>query len=212
VVHFAGGVTVEEIFLRCRAKIGTWRQFTTGDFQPSALLPPPSVAKGLFLTLARAVDWKEFDGAEVAVGRVSEAEPFRVYQHMWVFPVGSSEREKMVRSGADHGTSCEKYHMRPSIREFLCGIDVVLGLRASPEIVTRVRAGLTDGPILWAGDTCLLWDDVSEEAPLPDLHWAVRVPGGTGPAFPLDCQVDRTCAASSRRALFRWGSSPSWVR
>jgi CRISPR-associated protein Cas5t len=194
-------------FLRLRAGFGVWRYYTGGDFQQTAPVLPPSAACGLLCVLADA-PWESLNVARVAVGRLREAEPQRVLQHTLVHPTKSVDA---AGYGAAHG---EKFWTRPARRPFLSGIDVVVGIQAPAETAECLCAALADGPILWAGDTCFGFERVEVVGEVGHAEWAAPVPGGSGPAFPLDVRVDRADATKSVRRLFRWSPdlAEAWVK
>jgi CRISPR-associated protein Cas5t len=135
----------------------------------------------------------------------TESEICTLYQQLHSYPVGASGKEFKQRT---HGA---KYWIVPVRREFLVGLDLVLGIQAEPDLLDRVKKGLQgdlDQPrygLPFAGDNNFLFDRIdSLETPLPTL-WYVRMQPDDPPmrgSYRLTVGIDRADNSKTTSYLY----------
>jgi CRISPR-associated protein Cas5t len=150
---------------------------------------PPSAAFGLVLNLAGIEMRDSTQGPttlirpdlpclRLAIGTVpeTESEVCSIYQQLHSYPVGNSGKELKQRT---HGA---KYWIVPVRREFLVGLDIVLGIQTqATELLEQVIQGLRGElnqsryGLPFAGDNNFLFDRIDVlDAPLP-AFWYVQM-------------------------------------
>jgi CRISPR-associated protein Cas5t len=179
---------MECLWLRIRAPFAAFRGFQAGVYRATAPVMPPSTAFGLLLNLA-GVEMRDgtnrsttliradLPRLRLAIGVVpgAESEICTLYQQLHSYPVGASGKEFAART---HGA---KYWIVPVRREFLVGLDMVLGVQADQDLIQKVKQGLRGElntfryGLPFAGDSNFLFDriDMLEEPP-PTL-WYVQM-------------------------------------
>jgi CRISPR-associated protein Cas5t len=180
---------VEHIWLRIRAPFAAFRGFQAGVYRATAPIMPPSAAFGLVLNLAGIEMRDSTQGPttlirpdlpclRLAIGTVpeTESEVCSIYQQLHSYPVGNSGKELKQRT---HGA---KYWIVPVRREFLVGLDIVLGIQTqATELLEQVIQGLRGElnqsryGLPFAGDNNFLFDRIDVlDAPLP-AFWYVQM-------------------------------------
>jgi len=176
------------LWLRVRAPFAAFRGFQAGVYRATSPVMPPSVAFGLVLNLAGIEMRTPMSGQTtlirddlpnlcLAIGSVSgdRSEICTLYQQLHSYPVGNSGKELASRT---HGA---KYWIVPVRREFLVGLDVVIGIRADKGLFQRIRQGL-HGELdelrygfPFAGDNNFLFDKIDIVDEPPPTYWYVRM-------------------------------------
>lgn len=191
---------MECLWLRIRAPFAAFRGFQAGVYRATAPVMPPSTAFGLvlnlagiemrdstnrpttliradlpYLRLAIGLPCKELPTGELV--QETESEICTLYQQLHSYPVGASGKELATRT---HGA---KYWIVPVRREFLVGLDMVLGVKAGTQLLQKIQQGLRgelEQPrygLPFAGDNNFLFDriDILDEVP-PTLWYAQMQP------------------------------------
>jgi CRISPR-associated protein Cas5t len=180
---------VEHLWLRIRAPFAAFRGFQAGVYRATAPVMPPSAAFGLVLNLAgiemrdstqgpTTLIRQDLPCLRLAIGTVpeTESEVCSIYQQLHSYPVGNSGKELKQRT---HGA---KYWIVPVRREFLVGLDIVLGIQTqATELLEQVIQGLRGElnhsryGLPFAGDNNFLFDRIDVlDAPLP-AFWYVQM-------------------------------------
>jgi len=189
---------MEYLWLRIRAPFAAFRGFQAGVYRATAPIMPPSTALGLVLNLA-GIEMRDglnrpttliredipclklaigIPCSERSSGQIvpdTDSEVCTLYQQLHSYPVGASGKELAART---HGA---KYWIVPVRREFLVGLDIVLGVQANSDIVQRVKKGLRGELAIpryglpFAGDNSFLFDriDILEKPPL--TRWYIQM-------------------------------------
>ena len=179
---------------------------------------PPSAAYGLILNLA-GIEMRgslrepitpirvDLPPLKLAFGRIagSSSGISVLLQNMHNYPVGDTGKERKAKT---HGS---KHWIEPTYREIIVNLDMMLGVQAEPELISRVRSGLAgedDQPrygFPFAGDNNFRFDRIDcLDEPLP-AHWFVSIestldlePG----AVSLTVEIDRQNPSQTRSILF----------
>lgn len=175
------------LWLRCKAPFAAYRPMQAGSLRTTLPVMPYSSAWGLVLNLA-GIETRFH--AELLTTQINpSAPPLRIalglpgilpaigslYQHAHSYPVGSASKALQA------GTKGAKYHIAPVRREFLVGLDVVLGIEGEAQLIHRAVTGVqgrSDWPrygLPFAGDNNLLFDDILVLAEPPPCRWYVPV-------------------------------------
>lgn len=209
---------MECLWLRIRAPFAAFRGFQAGVYRATAPVMPPSTAFGLVLNLA-GIEMRDgldrpttliradVPRLQLAIGTVPglESEVCTLYQQLHSYPVGASGKELAART---HGA---KYWIVPVRREFLVGLDMVLGVQADQELIQKVEQGLRGElntsryGLPFAGDNNFLFDriDILEEPP-PTL-WYVQMQPDDPPmrgSYRLTVGIDRADNSKTTSFLY----------
>jgi CRISPR-associated protein Cas5t len=209
---------MECLWLRIRAPFAAFRGFQAGVYRATAPVMPPSTALGLVLNLA-GIEMRDSTNSpttliradlpclKLAIGIIpgAESEICTLYQQLHSYPVGASGKELATRT---HGA---KYWIVPVRREFLVGLDMILGIQAEEKLLLRVKQGLRgelEQPrygLPFAGDNNFLFDriDVLEQPP-PTL-WYVQMQPDDPPmrgSYRLTVGIDRADNSKTTSFLY----------
>jgi len=209
---------MSNLWLRIRAPFAAFRGFQAGVYRATAPVMPPSTALGLVLNLA-GIEMRDSEPGvttlirsdvpclRLAIGAVprSESETCSLYQQLHSYPVGASGKELKKRT---HGA---KYWIVPVRREFLVGLDMVLGVQADDAIVERVQKGLRGEldqeryGLPFAGDNSFLFDRIDVlSQPIPAL-WYIRMQPDDPPmrgSYRLTVGIDRANNSKTTSHLY----------
>jgi CRISPR-associated protein Cas5t len=206
------------LWLHLQAPFAAFRWMQAGVWRGTSPVIPHSTAWGLVLNLA-GIETRAADGGEttlvrndapafeLAVASLHEEPTSRttLYQQLHSYPVGNSGQELRAKT---HGN---KYWIAPVRRELLVGFDAIIAVRASDDIVNRVRSGL-EGTLSgsryglpFAGDNNLLFDRIDVLEQPPSARWFTPIAQGdearTG-SCRLTIGIDRRDASRTTSALF----------
>ncbi|EKQ84997.1 hypothetical protein LEP1GSC064_1750 [Leptospira kirschneri serovar Grippotyphosa str. Moskva] len=106
---------------------------------------------------------------EIAIGDIENAKKGSVYQQLHTYPVGDASK------GFREGTKGAKYHIIPTRREFLVGLNTMIGVRTNLSgFMKKIQSGLNGDienryGLPFAGDNNLLFNflEIYEEAIYP---------------------------------------------
>jgi CRISPR-associated protein Cas5t len=221
-------LNLSNLWLRIRAPFAAFRGFQAGVYRATAPVMPPSAAFGLVLNLAgiemrdstpgpTTLIRQDLPCLRLAIGLPSqqgldgnwapetESEVCTLYQQLHSYPVGNSGKELKQRT---HGA---KYWIVPVRREFLVGLDIVLGVQAEPELLQRVQQGLRGElshpryGLPFAGDNNFLFDRI-DVLPAPiSAHWYMRMQPDDLPmrgSYRLTVGIDRADNSQTTSYLF----------
>ena len=209
---------METLWLHVRAPFASFPSLLTGTYRDTMPIMPPSAAYGLILNLA-GVEMREnlqksitpirsnLPAIKLAFGRVagSNSEISVLLQNMHSYPIGKFGKERKAKA---HGS---KYWIEPTYREIIVNLDMMLGVQADSELITRIREEL-DGKsdrsyygFPFAGDNNFLFDRIEYlPQPLP-THWFLPVnsnlelePG----AFCLTVEINRQNPSQTKSVVF----------
>lgn len=209
---------MDDLWLRIRAPFAAFRGFQAGVYRTTAPVMPPSAAFGLVLNLAgiemrsnadqpTTLIRSDIPCLNLAIGTVagSQSETCTLYQQLHSYPVGNSGQELKQRT---HGA---KYWIVPVRREFLVGLDMVLGIQAEAELLQRVLQGLSgklDQPrygLPFAGDNNFLLDRIDVlSVPIP-TYWYVQIQPDDPPmrgSYRLTVGIDRADNSKTSSYLY----------
>lgn len=209
---------MDDLWLRIRAPFAAFRGFQAGVYRTTAPVMPPSAAFGLVLNLAgiemrsnadqpTTLIRSDIPCLNLAIGTVagSQSETCTLYQQLHSYPVGNSGQELKQRT---HGA---KYWIVPVRREFLVGLDMVLGIQAEAELLQRVLQGLSgklDQPrygLPFAGDNNFLLDRIDVlSVPIP-TYWYVQIQPDNPPmrgSYRLTVGIDRADNSKTSSYLY----------
>ena len=216
------------LWLRIRAPFAAFRGFQAGVYRATAPIMPPSTAFGLLLNLA-GIEMRDSTNRpttlirsdlpylRLAIGipclkQVSgawlpetDSEICTLYQQLHSYPVGNSGEELASRT---HGA---KYWIVPVRREFLVGLDIVLGVQAEAHLLQQIQQGLRGEleqsryGLPFAGDNNFLFDRIDVlDAPPPTLWYAQMQPDDS-PArssYRLTVGIDRADNSKTTSLLY----------
>ena len=209
---------METLWLRVRAPFASFSTLRTGTYRDTMPIIPPSAAYGLILNLA-GIEMRgslkesitpicsNLPSIKLAFGRVagSNNEISVLLQNMHSYPIGKSGADRKAKA---HGS---KYWIEPTYREIIINLDMMLGVQADSELITRIREEL-DGQsdrlyygFPFAGDNNFLFDRIDYlPEPLP-THWFLSVnsnlelePG----AVSLTIEINRQNPSQTKSILF----------
>lgn len=219
---------MECLWLRIRAPFAAFRGFQAGVYRATAPIMPPSTAFGLVLNLA-GIEMRESTNRpttliradlpclklaigipclEQASGEVvpeTESEVCTIYQQLHSYPVGASGKELAART---HGA---KYWIVPVRREFLVGLDMVLGVQSEPELIQQVQKGLAGKLTIpryglpFAGDNNFLFDRIDVLSQPPLTRWYVQMQPDDPPmrgSYRLTVGIDRADNSKTTSYLY----------
>jgi CRISPR-associated protein Cas5t len=179
---------------------------------------PPSAAYGLILNLA-GIEMRgslketitpirsNLPALKLAFGRVagSNSEISVLLQNMHNYPIGKTGKEHKTKT---HGN---KYWIELTYREIIVNLDIILGVQADSELITRIREeldGKSDRPCYgfpFAGDNNFLFDRIDFlDKPLP-THWFLSVNSNLeleSGAVSLTVKIDRQNPSQTKSLLF----------
>ena len=209
---------METLWLHVCAPFACFSTLRTGTYRDTMPIMPPSAAYGLILNLA-GIEMRgslrksitpiksNLPPIKLAFGRVagSNNEISVLLQNMHSYPIGKSGADRKAKA---HGS---KYWIEPTYREIIVNLDMMLGVQADSELITRIREeldGKRDRPFYgfpFAGDNNFLLDSIDYlQEPLP-THWFVPVnsnlelePG----AVSLTVEIDRQNPSQTKSILF----------
>ncbi len=219
---------MDVLWLRIRAPFAAFRGFQAGVYRATAPIMPPSTALGLVLNLA-GIEMRtgldrpttlirdDLPCLQLAIGvpctdatmgegfAVTEPEVCTLYQQLHSYPVGASGKELKERT---HGA---KYWITPVRREFLVGLDMVLGVQAAPALLQQVQQGLRGElatpryGLPFAGDNNFLFDriDIIDQPPL--TRWYVKMQPDDPPmrgSYRLTVGIDRADNSQTTSGLY----------
>ena len=209
---------METLWLHICAPFASFFSLRAGTYRDTMPIMPPSAAYGLILNLA-GIEMRgslkksitpirsDLPALKLAFGRVagSDSEISVLLQNMHNYPIGQTGKERKAK------TYGNKYWIEPTYREIIVNLDMILGVRADPELISRIRKGLNgedNHPCYgfpFAGDNNFLFDRIDcLDKPLP-THWFVQVnsnlelePG----AVSLTVEIDRQNPSQTKSLLF----------
>ena len=177
------------LWLQIRAPFAAFRGFQAGVYRATAPVMPPSAALGLVLNLAGIEMRDNTSGVttliradvpclKLAIGTVAnaESEVCTLYQQLHSYLVGNSDKDDLKPR-----TKGAKYWITPARREFLVGLNMVLGVKADPALLQRVKQGLRGElnsdryGLPFAGDNNFLFDRIDILAEPPETYWYVQM-------------------------------------
>ncbi|EJO68236.1 CRISPR-associated protein Cas5 [Leptospira kirschneri] len=182
---------MEEFFIHIKAPFAAYRYFQAGNYRTTMPTIPHSAAYGLILNFAgiemrtavnemttlikNVVKDYSFENEdfipslEIAIGDIENAKKGSVYQQLHTYPVGDASK------GFREGTKGAKYHIIPTRREFLVGLNTMIGVRTNLSgFMKKIQSGLNGDienryGLPFAGDNNLLFNflEIYEEAIYP---------------------------------------------
>ena len=209
---------METLWLHVRAPFACFSSLRAGTYRDTMPVMPPSTAYGLILNLA-GIEMRgnlknsitpirsDLPTIKLAFGRVAgtTSEISVLLQNMHSYPIGQTGKERKAKA---HGN---KYWIEPTYREIIVDLNMILGIQADSELISRIRQGLNgedNRPCYgfpFAGDNNFLFDRIDcLDKPLP-THWFVKVnsnlelePG----AVNLTVEIDRNKPNQTKSLLF----------
>jgi CRISPR-associated protein Cas5t len=209
---------METLWLHVRAPFAAYSTLRSGTYRDTMPVMPPSAAYGLILNLA-GIEMRgslrepitpirsDLPILRLAFGRVAgtTSEVSVLLQNMHNYPIGQTAAERKVKA---HGT---KYGIEPTYREIIVNLDMMLGVRADPQLISQVRQGLNgedDRPrygLPFAGDNNFLFAQIDcLNEPLP-THWFVPIESNLeleSGAVSLTVEIDRQNPNLTKSLLF----------
>jgi len=223
------------LWLRIRAPFAAFRGFQAGVYRTTAPIMPPSTAFGLVLNLA-GIEMRDSTNRQITLIRsdlpclklaigvpstelptgefVSEtkSETCTIYQQLHSYPVGASGKELAART---HGA---KYWIVPVRREFLVGLDMVLGIQAEEQLLQQIQRGLRgelEEPrygLPFAGDNNFLFDRIDVLDEVPPTLWYVKIQPDDPPmrgSYRLTVGIDRADNSKTTSSLYAPSEEPT---
>jgi CRISPR-associated protein Cas5t len=207
------------LWLRIRAPFATFRGFQAGVYRSTSPVMPPSTALGLVLNLA-GIEMRDYTATpnlliredvpclKLAIATLpdSKSEVCTLYQQLHSYPVGSSGKDNL--KPRTHGA---KYWITPVRRELLVGLDMILGVQASQDLLEQVEKGLKGESdrdrygLPFAGDNSFLFDRIDILDEVPEVFWYVRMQPGDPPmrgSYRLTVGIDRADNSKTTSFLF----------
>jgi CRISPR-associated protein Cas5t len=180
---------MECLWLRIRAPFAAFRAFQAGVYRSTSPVMPPSAALGLVLNLA-GIEMRDYNKTPVTLIRddipclklaigifpENQSEVCTLYQQLHSYPVGNSGSENLKPR-----TKGAKYWIAPVKREFLVGLDMVLGIQADLVLLENIQKGLQGQldqsryGLPFAGDNNFLFDRIDILAEIPETIWYVQI-------------------------------------
>ncbi len=214
------------LWLQIRAPFAAFRGFQAGVYRATAPVMPPSAALGLVLNLAGIEMRDHMAGVttlirtdipclKLAIGTVSgtESEICTLYQQLHSYPVGNSGKDDLKPR-----TKGAKYWITPARREFLVGLNMVLGIQADPQLLRRVEQGLRGElkgdryGLPFAGDNNFLFDRIDILDRLPETYWYVQMQPNDPPmrgSYRLTVGIDRADNSKTTSFLYAPVETPT---
>lgn len=207
------------LWLRIRAPFATFRGFQAGVYRSTSPIMPPSAALGLLLNLA-GIEMRDYDKSpnlvirsdipclKLAIGTLTgnKNQVCTLYQQLHTYPVGDSGKKDL--KPRTHGA---KYWITPIRRELLVGLDMILGVQASAELLNRIKKGLKGEldesryGLPFAGDNNFLFDRIDILDEVPEAVWYVRMGLDDPPmrdSYRLTVGIDRADNSKTTSFLF----------
>jgi CRISPR-associated protein Cas5t len=180
---------------------------------------PPSAALGLVLNLAGIEMRTNTAGVttliradvpclKLAIGTVAgtDSEICTLYQQLHSYPVGNSGKDdlKPLTKGA-------KYWITPARREFLVGLNMVLGIQAEPQLLKQVEQGVRGElsgdryGLPFAGDNNFLFDRIDAVDEPPETYWYVQMQSNDSPmrgSYRFTVGIDRADNSKTTSFLY----------
>jgi CRISPR-associated protein Cas5t len=217
---------MDYLWLRIRAPFAAFRGFQAGVYRSTSPVMPPSAALGLVLNLA-GIEMRDYTATpnlliredvpclKLAIATLpdSKSEVCTLYQQLHSYPVGNSGKTDL--KPRTHGA---KYWIAPVRRELLVGLDMILGVKASEELLERVRQGLKgelEQPrygLPFAGDNNFLFDRIDILDRVPEVFWYVQMQPDDPPmrgSYRLTVGIDRADNSKTTSFLFAPVETPS---
>lgn len=217
------------LWLQVRAPFAAFRGFQAGGYRATAPIMPPSTAFGLVLNLAgiemrdskqgpTTLIRKDLPCLRLAIGVPSHQLPTgdwvpetdhevcSLYQQLHSYPVGNSGKELKQRT---HGA---KYWIVPVRREFLVGLDMVLGIQTQhseilQKVIQRLRGEFNESRygLPFAGDNSFLFDRIDVLSTPPPTLWYVQIQPDDSPmrgSYRLTVGIDRANNSKTSSCLY----------
>jgi CRISPR-associated protein Cas5t len=213
------------LWLRIRAPFAAFRGFQAGVYRSTSPIMPPSAALGLVLNLA-GIEMRDYTATpnllirkdvpclKLAIATLpdSKSEVCTLYQQLHSYPVGQPNKKKkdikFVLSEKSHGS---KYWIAPVRRELLIGLDMILGVQASEDLLEQVKKGLKGEleqsryGLPFAGDNSFLFDRIDILDEVPEAFWYVRMQPDDPPmrgSYRLTVGIDRADNSKTTSFLY----------
>jgi CRISPR-associated protein Cas5t len=207
------------LWLRIRAPFAAFRGFQAGVYRSTSPIMPPSAALGVVLNLA-GIEMRDYTATpnltiredvpclQLAIATLpdSKSQVCTLYQQLHSYPVGNSGKADL--KPRTHGA---KYWITPVRRELLVRLDTILGVRASEELLERVKKGLKGEieqsryGLPFAGDNNFLFDRIDILDRVPEVFWYVRMQPEDPPmrgSYRLTVGIDRADNSKTTRFLY----------
>jgi CRISPR-associated protein Cas5t len=214
------------LWLRIRAPFAAFRAFQAGVYRSTSPVMPPSAALGLVLNLA-GIEMRDYTATpnllirkdvpclKLAIATLpnSKSEVCTIYQQLHSYPVGNSGKTDLKPR-----TQGAKYWITPVRRELLVGLDMILGVQASEELLERVKKGLKGEleqsryGLPFAGDNNFLFDRIDILDEVPAAFWYVQMQPDDPPmrgSYRLTVGIDRADNSKTTSFLFAPVETPS---
>jgi CRISPR-associated protein Cas5t len=214
------------LWLRIRAPFAAFRAFQAGVYRSTSPIMPPSAALGLVLNLA-GIEMRDYTATpnlliredvpclKLAIATLpdSKSEVCTLYQQLHSYPVGNSGKTDLKPR-----TQGAKYWITPVRRELLVGLDMVLGVQASEDLLEQVKKGLKGEfeqsryGLPFAGDNNFLFDRIDILDEVPEVFWYVQMQPDDSPmrgSYRLTVGIDRADNSKTTSFLFAPVETPS---
>jgi CRISPR-associated protein Cas5t len=214
------------LWLRIRAPFAAFRAFQAGVYRSTSPIMPPSAALGLVLNLA-GIEMRDYTATpnllirknvpclKLAIATLpnSKSEVCTLYQQLHSYPVGNSGKTDLKPR-----TQGAKYWITPVRRELLVGLDMILGVQASEDLLERVKKGLKGEleqsryGLPFAGDNNFLFDRIDILDEVPAAFWYVQMQPDDPPmrgSYRLTVGIDRADNSKTTSFLFAPVETPS---
>lgn len=214
------------LWLRIRAPFAAFRGFQAGVYRSTSPVMPPSAALGLLLNLA-GIEMRDYTATpnlliredvpclQLAIATLpdSKSEVSTLYQQLHSYPVGDSGKTDLKPR-----TQGAKYWITPVRRELLVGLDMILGVQASKQLLERIKKGLTGEldqsryGLPFAGDNNFLFDRIDILTEVPEVFWYVQMQPDDPPmrgSYRLTVGIDRSDNSKTISFLFAPVETPS---
>jgi CRISPR-associated protein Cas5t len=214
------------LWLRIRAPFAAFRAFQAGVYRSTSPIMPPSAALGLVLNLA-GIEMRDYTATpnllirkdvpclKIAIATLpnSKSEVCTIYQQLHSYPVGNSGKTDLKPR-----TQGAKYWITPVRRELLVGLDMILGVQASEELLEGVKKGLKGEleqsryGLPFAGDNNFLFDRIDILDEVPEVFWYVQMQPDDLPmrgSYRLTVGIDRADNSKTTSFLFAPLETPS---
>jgi len=217
---------MDQLWLQIRAPFAAFRGFQAGVYRATAPIMPPSTALGLVLNLAGVEMRENTSGVttlirtdlpclKLAIGIVAgaDSEICTLYQHLHSYPVGNSGKNDLKPR-----TKGAKYWIAPARREFLVGLNMMLGIKADPQLLKKVEQGLSGEfnenryGLPFAGDNNFLFDRIDILAQPLETFWYVQMQSDNLPlrgSYRLTVGIDRADNSKTTSYLYAPIETPS---
>jgi CRISPR-associated protein Cas5t len=214
------------LWLQIRAPFAAFRGFQAGVYRATAPIMPPSAALGLVLNLA-GIEMRETTMGvttliradvpciKLAIGTVAgaESEICTLYQQLHSYPVGNSGKDDLKPR-----TKGAKYWITPARREFLVGLNMMLGVQADSQLLRQVEQGLRGElssdryGLPFAGDNNFLFDRIDILDQPPETNWYVQIQHHDSPmrgSYRLTVGIDRADNSKTTSDLYAPVETPT---